>query len=454
MSDKKPQSNELFIKNICGDYKKYNSISQEALNHPAVRRGLRNSDGTGVIAGVTAIGNVRGYSIIDNERHPADGVLTYRGIDVDDIINGITSENRFGFEEVVYLLLIGKLPTPSELAEFREILTTHRQLPANFTEDMIMRAPSSDIMNKLARSVLALYSYDHNADDTSLENMMRQSIELIARLPIISAQAYQVKRHYYENKSMHLHIPPENLSAAEIFLYCMRSNKKYTEEEAKLLDKCLILHAEHGGGNNSAFTCRVLSSSGTDTYSAIASAFCSLKGPLHGGANKQVVNMFKDIEANVKNWKNDDEICEYLAKILRKEVGDKSGKIYGMGHAIYTTSDPRAVLLKKQAKSLAEKKGFLDRFELIETVERLTPQVFATVKGSTKPLCANVDMYSGLVYEMLDIPLDLYTPIFAIARVAGLCAHRIEEATTGGRIIRPGYKCVPSDNIYVPLSER
>ncbi len=454
MSEKKPHDNELFIKNICEDHKKYNSISPEALNHPAVRRGLRNQDGTGVIAGVTAIGNVRGYSIIDNERHPADGVLTYRGIDVNNIINGITTENRFGFEEVVYLLLIGKLPTKSELSEFREILTAHRQLPTNFTEDMIMRAPSSDIMNKLARSVLALYSYDHNADDTSLENMMRQSIELIARLPIISAQAYQVKRHYYENKSMHLHIPPENLSAAEIFLYCMRSNKKYTDEEAKLLDKCLILHAEHGGGNNSAFTCRVLSSSGTDTYSAVASAFCSLKGPLHGGANKQVVNMFKDIEANVKDWKNDDEICEYLAKILRKEVGDKSGKIYGMGHAIYTTSDPRAVLLKKQAKSLAEKKGFLACFELIEAVERLTPQVFSTVKGLNKPLCANVDMYSGLVYEMLDIPLDLYTPIFAIARVAGLCAHRIEEATTGGKIIRPGYKCVPSSNTYIPLSER
>ena len=284
--------------------------------------------------------------------------------------------------------------------------------------------------------------------------MMRQSFDLVARLPIIAAQAYQVKRHYYENKSMYLHVPPDNLSAAEILLYCIRSDRKYTDEEAKLLDKCLILHAEHGGGNNSAFTCRVLSSSGTDTYSAIASAICSLKGPLHGGANKQVVEMMKDIEDNVKNWKSDDEVSEYLAKIIRREAGDKSGKIYGMGHAIYTKSDPRAVILKKHAKALCEKQGYLERFELIESVERLTPDVFRAVKGNDKPLCANVDMYSGLVYEMLGIPRDLFTPIFAIARVAGLCAHRIEEAMTGGRIIRPAYKCVSRQTEYTSLNNR
>lgn len=454
MSKAKAFDSESFIKSVCNDVRNNNLITADSFKNHHIKRGLRNQDGTGVLAGVTSVGNVRGYSVIDDERVPFEGILTYRGISIKDIIDGITAEDRFGFEEVVYLLLIGKLPTKDELAEFNEMLKHHRQLPHNFTEDMIIKAPSANIMNKLARSVLALYSFDHNADDTSLENMMRQCFDLIARLPIITAQAYQVKRHYYENKSMYLHVPPDNLSAAEILLYCMRSDRKYTDEEAKLLDKCLILHAEHGGGNNSAFTCRVLSSSGTDTYSAIASALCSLKGPLHGGANKQVVDMMKNIEANVSNWKNDDEVAEYLAKIIRKEAGDGSGKIYGMGHAIYTMSDPRAVMLKKHAKALCEKHGFLDRFELIESVERLTPEVFRAVKGNDKPLCANVDLYSGLVYEMLGIPLDLYTPLFAVARVAGLCAHRIEEAMTGGRIIRPGYKCVSSKSEYIPLINR
>ncbi len=454
MSENMMRPSADFIKKVCTDVQNNNLITPESFNNHHIKRGLRNQDGTGVLAGVTAVGNVRGYSIIDNERVVMDGVLTYRGINIEDIINAITEEDRFGFEEVAYLLLIGKLPTKSELEQFNYMLAHHRQLPHNFTEDMIIKAPSANIMNKLARSVLALYSFDNNADDTSLENMMRQSFDLIARLPVLAAQAYQVKRHYYENKSMYLHIPPDNLSSAETLLYCMRSNRKYTDEEAKLLDKCLILHAEHGGGNNSAFTCRVLSSSGTDTYSAIAGALCSLKGPLHGGANKQVVDMMKNIEENVKNWKNDDEISEYLAKIIRKEAGDGSGKIYGMGHAIYTKSDPRAVILKKHAKALTEKNGYLDRFELIETVERLTPDVFRTVKGNDKPLCANVDMYSGLVYEMLGIPFDLYTPLFAVARVAGLCAHRIEEATTGGRIIRPAYKCVSRNADYVPLEKR
>ncbi|MBQ5778253.1 MAG: citrate synthase [Oscillospiraceae bacterium] len=454
MSNNFSEESSTFIKKICDGYEINNHINSEHFNNHHIKRGLRNQDGTGVVAGVTRIGNVRGYSIIDEDRVPIDGILTYRGINVYDIIDGISKDDRFGFEEVAYLLLMGKLPTSEELLEFNRILTYHRTLPHNFTEDMIIKAPSANIMNKLARSVLALYSFDEKPDDTSLENMVRQSLDIIARLPIIAAQAYQVKRHYYENKSMHLHVPPEELSSAESLLYCMRSDRTYTDEEAKLLDKCLILHAEHGGGNNSTFTTRVLSSSGTDTYSAIAASICSLKGPLHGGANKQVSDMLRDIEANVKNWKSDDEVSEYLAKIIRREVGDKSGKIYGMGHAIYTLSDPRAVMLKQHAKSLASKNGFLDRFELIESVERLTPDVFRTVKGSSKPLCANVDLYSGLVYEMLGIPQDLYTPIFAIARVAGLCAHRIEEAMTGGRIIRPGYKCVYQKSEYTPISER
>ena len=309
-------------------------------------------------------------------------------------------------------------------------------------------------MNKLARSVLALYSCDANPDDISLENMIRQSIQLIARMPIIAAQAYQVKRHYYHNDSMYLHIPPAGLSTAETLLFCTRPDKQYTEEEAKLLDLCMILHAEHGGGNNSAFACRVLSSSGTDTYSAVSAAIGSLKGPLHGGANSQVRRMMDDIEKNVKDWKNDDELSEYLRRIIRKEVGDRSGKIYGMGHAVYTLSDPRAVLLKKCARKLAVDRGFIDRFELIESVERLTPEVFRAEKGDAKVICANVDMYSGLVYEMLRIPSDLYTPIFAVARTVGWCAHRIEEVTTGGRIIRPAYKSISPDAKYVPLSER
>ncbi len=454
MSNNTSAESTNFIKKICSGYEINNSINAENFDNPHIKRGLRNQDGTGVIAGVTRIGNVRGYTVIDSERFPIDGVLTYRGISVEDIINGITEEDRFGFEEVVYLLLVGKLPTKDELEEFNEVLTYHRTLPRNFTEDMIIKAPSPNIMNKLARSVLTLYSFDDNPDDTSLENMFRQSLDIIARLPILAAQAYQVRRHYYENKSMHLHIPPNNLSAAEMLLYCMRSDRAYTDEEAKLLDKCLILHAEHGGGNNSTFTTRVLSSSGTDTYSAIAASLCSLKGPLHGGANKQVADMLRDIETNVKNWKNDDEVASYLTKILNKQAADRSGKIYGMGHAIYTKSDPRAVMLKAHAKNLADKNGFLDRFELIESVERLTPEVFRTVKGSTKPLCANVDLYSGLVYEMLGIPEVLYTPIFAIARAAGFCAHRIEEATTGGRIIRPAYKWVKQTNEYLPMSER
>ena len=455
MSDNNTSPHRTFFKSICEDFRNNNRIDPEVFNNPNVRRGLRNRDGTGVLAGITQIGNVRGYSVVDDERSPIDGVLTYRGINVEDIVESITAENRFGFEEVVYLLLIGKLPTSSQLEEFKDMLSSYRELPRNFTEDMIIKAPSNNIMNKLARSILALYSYDPNADDTSLENMLRQSFSLIAQLPIIAAQAYQVKRHYYENKSMYLHVPPEHLSTAETLLYCTRSDRKYTEQEAKLLDICLILHAEHGGGNNSAFSCRVLSSTGTDTYSAIAAALCSLKGPLHGGANKQVVDMLKDIEKNVKHWDNDDEVRSYLKKILLGEAGDGSGKIYGMGHAVYTKSDPRAVILKKHAKELAEKNPqFLKCFELIESVERLTPEVFREVKGSDKPLCANVDLYSGMVYQMLGIPEDLYTPIFAVARVAGLCAHRIEEAMTGGRIIRPAYKCSSRDKKYIPISER
>ena len=446
MTEQEYQSSEHFISSLCDEFRKHNHIPPEVCTNLKVRRGLRNADGTGVLAGVTLIGNVRGYTVVDDERKPIPGKLIYRGIDVEDIVDGILKDDRFGYEEIAYLLLFGQLPNAEQLQIFNDLLHEMRTLPKNFTEDMIIKTPSPDIMNKLARSVLALYSCDANPDDISLENMIRQSIQLIARMPIIAAQAYQVKRHYYHNDSMYLHIPPAGLSTAETLLFCTRPDKQYTEEEAKLLDLCMILHA--------AFACRVLSSSGTDTYSAVSAAIGSLKGPLHGGANSQVRRMMDDIEKNVKDWKNDDELSEYLRRIIRKEVGDRSGKIYGMGHAVYTLSDPRAVLLKKCARKLAVDRGFIDRFELIESVERLTPEVFRAEKGDAKVICANVDMYSGLVYEMLRIPSDLYTPIFAVARTVGWCAHRIEEVTTGGRIIRPAYKSISPDAKYVPLSER
>lgn len=447
-------SSKEFIESLCNEFRKNNTIPPEVCTNLKVRRGLRNADGTGVLAGVTLVGNVRGYTIIDDERHSLPGKLLFRGIDVEKIVEAITAEDRFGYEEVAYLLLFGQLPTKEQIEVFSKLINDNRDLPVNFTEDMIIKAPSNNVMNKLARSVLALYSFDDNPDDTSLENILRQSIQLIARIPIIAAQAYQVKRHYYEKKTMHLHVPPDGLSTAETLLYCIRSDKKFTEEEARLLDICMILHAEHGGGNNSTFTCRVLSSTGTDTYSAIAAAIGSLKGPLHGGANAQVERMLADIEQNVKDWKNDEEVSDYLRRIIRKEVGDKSGKIYGMGHAVYTVSDPRAVLLRKFAKNLAIKKGLKDRFELIESVERLTPQVFLEEKGGDKAICANIDLYSGMVYEMLGIPKDMYTPIFAISRMVGWCAHRIEEIMFGGRIIRPAYKSIAKDTEYVSIKER
>ena len=327
-------------------------------------------------------------------------------------------------------------------------------LPQGFTEDMILKAPSGNIMNKLARSVLALYSYDDNPDSTSLTNMMRQCIELLARFPMIVAHAYAAKVHYYDGGSLVLHWPLPGYSIAENFLHSIRPDSKFTEEEARLLDLCLVIHAEHGGGNNSAFTCRVLSSSGTDTYSAVAAAVGSLKGPKHGGANQRVVAMFDEIKANISDWTDDQEITAYLEKILRKEAGDGSGLIYGMGHAIYTKSDPRALVLKRYARTLAEKTGLIRELELLESIERLTPEVFQRVTGSNKVMCANVDFYSGLVYRMLNIPEELYTPLFAIARVAGWCAHRIEEVMTSNRIMRPAYKSLNQSRTYVPMAKR
>ncbi|MCT4544243.1 MAG: citrate/2-methylcitrate synthase [Vallitalea sp.] len=431
-----------------------NKIDIQLYDKFGVKRGLRNNNGTGVLAGLTEIGDVNGYNIINEEKIPAEGRLFYRGIDVKNIVDGFQSEKRYGFEEVCYLLLFGSLPSKSELKEFNEILGESRELPDGFTEDMILKAPSPDIMNKLARCVLATYSYDDDPDNTSIENMLRQCMELIARFPIFVAYAFQAKSHYYDNKSLYIHNTTANLSTAENFLYMLRMDNKFTQSEAELLDLCLVLHAEHGGGNNSAFTTRVISSSGTDTYSAVAGAIGSLKGPKHGGANNKVRQMMDNIKANIKDWENEDEIRKYLARILNKEVNDKSGLIYGMGHAIYTLSDPRAVMLKKKANELAIEKDMMKEFKLYETIEKLAPEVFAEVKGSSKEICANVDFYSGFVYSMLQIPPELYTPIFAIARIGGWCAHRIEEYYGCNRIIRPAYKNITESRDYKKLSER
>ena len=382
------------------------------------------------------------------------GQLIYRGIDMTELIHGFTSEHRFGYAETAYLLLFGALPTKAQLEGFDAFMEANHDLPPMFTEDMILKAPSPDVMNKLGRAVLTLYSYDDNPEDMTLSSELRRAMILIARAPQIVAHAYAAKRHYYDNESLYLHRPQPGLSAAENFLWAVRHDNKFTPEEARLLDLCLVIHAEHGGGNNSAFACRVLSSTGTDLYSAVGAAVGSLKGPRHGGANKKVMEMFRYIEDGVKDWTDEEEVSAYLGKLLSREAGDRTGLIYGMGHAIYTLSDPRAVILKKFARDLAESKGMLDEFRLYEAVERLTPQAMAA-HGQRKVVCANVDLFSGFVYKMMGIPMELYTPLFAMARMVGWCAHRMEELyTPGGRIIRPAYKVVAPLRPFVPLEER
>ncbi len=449
--DKKYSTEEIFSR-LVDEAKNANNIPAEKFESYRVKRGLREMDGTGVMAGVTNIGNAHGYIVYEGEKLADEGKLEYRGLNMTSLIEGFTSENRFGFEECIYLLLFGKLPNRSELDDFCALLDERRRLPAGFTESVIMNAPSPSIMNKMAMSVLALYAYDENPDDTSLENTLRQSIDVIAKLPVIAANSYRVYRTYFHGKSLNIHTPKAGLSSAENFLRISRSTKTFTEEEARLLDLCMVIQAEHGGGNNSTFACRVLSSSGTDTYSAIAAGIGSLKGPLHGGANIKVQQMFDKIRPMINDVNDDDEIKAVLLKILSGEIGD--GKIYGMGHAIYTKSDPRAIMLKKYAHDLAVKKGYGEDFKLLEGIERITPEVFKEFKGNNKPMCANVDLYSGLVYRMLDIPPEMYTPLFAIARVSGWCAHRIEETQTAKRIIRPAYKCIATPIDYIPLDQR
>lgn len=443
-----------FLHNLCSDYKIHNSLTEEARTNSNIKRGLRNDDGTGVMVGCTKVGNVLGYRIVDGEREPMEGKLFYRGYELSDLVSAYVHEGRFGFSEVAYLLLFGRLPTREHYEMFTALLHDKTALPENFTEDMILKNPSHDIMNKLGRSVLALYSCDPNPDDLSVENMMRQSIELVARFPVITAYAYVVKRHYFENDSLYLHRPMPELSTAENFLHMIRPDKHFTQEEARLLDLCLVCHAEHGGGNNSTFSCRSVASTGTDTYSAIAAAVGSLKGPKHGGANQRVLSQFEEVKQNVRDWKDDEEVAAFVRRILQGEVSDHSGLVYGMGHAVYTLSDPRTVILKKSARKLAQQKNMLDELELMGAIERVTPKVFAEVTGREKVMCANVDMYSGLIYRMLDIPTDLFTPLFAVARITGWCAHRMEEALTGGRIYRPAYKSLIRHKEYVPFDAR
>ena len=447
-------TNEKIRNGLLESAKKSNFISPEYYQIYNVKRGLRNANGTGVLVGLTNIGDVHGYIFDENEKVDVEGRLCYRGINVTDMVNSCMSENRFGFEETIFLIMFGKLPTKQELDGFSDALHRSMKLPANFTEDMILKTPTPDIMNKLARCVLGLYSHDPHPDDLSLENLITQSIQLIARFPVLIAHAYCAKSHYCDGKSLYLHSPQENLSMAENFLYMIRPDNKYTDLEAKVLDLCLILHAEHGAGNNSTFVTKVVSSTGTDTYSAIAASVGSLKGPKHGGANNRVIGMINDIKANVKNWDDDNELSEYITKILTKQAYDKSGLVYGMGHAVYTISDPRAILIKKYASKLAKAKDCEKEYALYESIERLTPDLFRKIKNTSQSLCANVDFYSGFVYSMLGISNDLYTPLFAMARVVGWCAHRIEEVMTNNKIIRPAYKSIVKRVPYVPIDER
>jgi citrate synthase len=431
-----------------------NLIEQDYYSKYNVKRGLRNDNGTGVLVGLTKIGDVHGYIIDEGEKVPNEGRLTYRGIDVKEIVDGCFAEKRFGFEEVCFLLLFGKLPNKDAMKEFNELLGSLRTLPYGFTEDMILKAPSKDIMNKLQRSILVAYSYDANPDDISVKNVLRQSIELIARFPSMISYGYQAKAHYYDGKSLFLHSPDPSLGTAQNILHMIRPDNKYTQTEAELLDLAMVLHAEHGGGNNSAFATHVVTSTGTDTYSAIATAVGALKGPKHGGANIKVMEMMDHIKENVVDWKNEDEIEAFLRKILRKEAFDKTGLIYGMGHAIYTISDPRASILREKAKELAIEKNRLDEYRLYRNIEQISIKIFAGHEKNPRPIAANVDFYSGFVYDMLNIPRELYTPLFAASRVPGWCAHRIEQLVSEPKIIRPAYKSVSVREAYVPLDGR
>lgn len=434
--------------------KEHSSLDLSLYGKYDVKRGLRDINGKGVLAGLTQVSNVKATKIVDGQEVPCVGSLSYRGYDIKELTGGFIKDKRFGFEETAYLLLFGKLPNKEELKEFSDLLANQRSLPKNFTRDVIMKAPSSDIMNALSRSVLTLYSYDKNPDDISLPNVLRQCLNLISVFPLLSVYGYQAYNHFVRGKSLYIHNPKKELSTAENILRMLRPDKKYTALEAQILDIALILHMEHGGGNNSTFTTHVVSSSGTDTYSAIAAALGSLKGPKHGGANIKVVSMVQDMKKEVKDWEDEDEVRDYLKKLLHKEAFDRRGLIYGMGHAVYSVSDPRAEVFKGFVETLAKEKGRMKDYRLYSMVERLAPEVIAEERKIYKGVSANVDFYSGFVYSMLDLPLELFTPMFAVARIVGWSAHRMEELINTDKIIRPAYKNVLEPAVYVPLDER
>lgn len=429
-------------------------IDPELYTKYDVKRGLRDINGKGVCAGLTNISQIIPGTEVNGETQLGDGQLLFRGYHIEDLVNGFISEKRFGYEETVYLLLFGQLPNQKELEDFSTLLRSCRSLPPSFTRDVIMKSPSEDMMNTLAKSVLALYSYDHNPNDTSLPNVLRQCIGLIAQFPSIAVYGYQAFRYYKNDQSLFLHQPDPTLSAAENLLSLLRADQKYTKLEAQILDLALVLHAEHGGGNNSSFTVHVVSSSGTDTYSCMAAALGSLKGPKHGGANIKVVQMFDDMKERVHDWKDEEEVSDYLRRLLHRDAFDRAGLIYGMGHAVYSHSDPRATILRGFVEQLAEEKQCMEEYALYAMVERLAPEVIAEERRIYKGVCANVDFYSGLVYRMLGLPSELFTPIFAISRIAGWSAHRIEELLGASKIIRPAYRAVKEWQDYVPITAR
>lgn len=436
-------------------FERINYIDPSYYEKFRVKRGLRNADGTGVLAGMTNISNVHGYLLSDGDKLPDEGLLRLRGYEITDLLGEESSTTRFSFEEVAYLLLLGELPTRDQLDTFIAAIDAQRELPDGFTASMILKDTPPDIMNVLARSILLLYAYDPHAEDRSPEHEINTAISLMSRVPRMMVLTYYAQQARYHNGSMIMHRFIPGQSTAETILSMLRPNREFTPEEARMLDVMLCLHAEHGGGNNSTFTTRVMSSADTDPYSVYAAAICSLKGKKHGGANHQVRAMQADIKQHVSNWEDDDEVADYLAKIVNKQAYDKSGLVYGMGHAVYTLSDPRAIICKKYAKKLAEGTEFEAEYRLLESIERLAPEVILRERGTKKDMCANIDMYSGFVYSMMGIPEDLYTPLFACARMAGWAAHRFEEIVAGKRIIRPAYKSTRSGSRpYTPISER
>lgn len=431
-----------------------NTIDAVLYDEFKVNRGLRDLSGNGVLTGLTEISEIQSFDTIDGEQVPCEGMLYYRGVDVQEIVDGFVREKRNGFEETTYLLIFGKLPSEEQLKDFKKLLAGYRTLPTSFVRDIIMKAPSSDMMNTLARSVLTLYAYDSKANDTSIPNVLRQGLLLTAVFPLLAVYGYQAYKHYFDGSSLFIHTPKPELSTAENILYMLRSDSKYSELEAKILDVALVLHAEHGGGNNSSFTTHVVSSSGTDTYSVVAASLGSLKGPKHGGANIKVVQMFEDMKRQVKDWSSEEEVALYLKKLLHKEAFDQAGLIYGMGHAVYSLSDPRANIFKKFVEDLSIEKSRTKEYQLYSLVERLAPEIIADERKIYKGVSANIDFYSGFVYSMLDLPIELYTPIFAIARISGWTAHRIEELINAGKIIRPAYKSVAPRKEYIEIGDR